>query len=80
MRFWVRPPNRTITQYAFRIFFGLIFVGSVFRLIQQLRVHPLTPQNAGPTMAMVAIMLCIVGSMTAFQLWRIERRDTMKKN
>jgi len=79
MRFWVQPPNRTITQYAFRIFFGLNFVGSVFGLIQQLRVHPLTLQNAGPNMATAAIMLCIVGSMAAFQVRRIERRYTMKK-
>jgi hypothetical protein len=70
MRFWVQPPNRKITRYAFRTFFGLNFIGSVFGLIQQLRVHPLTLQNAGPTMATAAIMLCIVGSMTAFQLWR----------
>ena len=75
IRFWVQPPNRPITQYAFRIFFGLNFVGSVLELIRQLVLHPLTLQNAGPTTATVAVMLCVVGSMTAFQLWRIERRD-----
>lgn len=75
MRFWVKPPNRPITQYAFRIFFALNFLGAVRELFRQLRLHPLTMQSAGPAVATAAIMLCAVGSMTAAVLWLAERRD-----
>jgi hypothetical protein len=78
IRFWPRPPNRPITQYIFRLFFGLSFVGAVGDLVQQLRLHPLTRQNIGPTLATAAIMSCIVGSMTALILLRIERRARLK--
>ncbi|MGD1097093.1 MAG: hypothetical protein ABSB35_34545 [Bryobacteraceae bacterium] len=75
MRFWLRPPNRPIIQYIFRVFFALNFIGSVSKLVWQLRLHPLTPQNAGRTLATTAIMSCVVGSMTALALLWIERRD-----
>lgn len=75
MRFWVRPPNRPITQLAFRVFFALSFVGSVDELVRQLHVHPLTSRNALPTLATAAIMLCVVGSMTALAVWWAGRTD-----
>jgi len=56
MRFWPRPPNRPITQHVFRVFFTLNFVGAVRELFRELRLHPLTLQNAGPTIATAAII------------------------
>ena len=75
MRFWVRPPNRPITQYGFRIFFGLTLIGAVIEFIEQLRRHPLTRQSLEATAATAAIMCCVVGSSIALVLWVGGRRD-----
>jgi hypothetical protein len=71
MRYWLRPPNRPITQHAFRVFFGLCFFGALWDFAQQLRNHPLTAQNAGPTVATAVIISFVV----ALGVWWTERRD-----
>jgi hypothetical protein len=48
MRFWVRPPNRQVTQLLFRIWFAVSFVSSIRELVQQLQAHPLTRQKRSP--------------------------------
>jgi hypothetical protein len=74
MRFWVRPPNRPITQYVFRVFFGLSLISLLARLVQQLRIHPLTRQNYAATLGLAAIMCCVLASMVGFVFWIGERR------
>lgn len=73
MQFWLRPPNRPATQYGFRIFFALNFIGAITQLIYQLRRHPLNRETLIPTVEMVAVMCVVVGIMFRSVLWNIER-------
>jgi hypothetical protein len=61
MRFWARPPNKGITIYLFRIFFGLCLIGSLNSFVEQLQHHPLTGQNLGATLLTSVIMCGVVG-------------------
>jgi hypothetical protein len=75
MRFWLRPPYRRSTENVFRIFFGLNLAGALFELVQQLRRHPLTQENALPTLTTAAIMCLVVGTGSGLVLWAAARRD-----
>lgn len=80
MQFWVRPPNRTIVQYGFRIFFALNLFGIAAGLIVQLVKHPLGRDQFVPTLKIIGIMGVIVTLMSVFGLWRIERRNRQNQN
>lgn len=75
MRFWVRPPNRPVTQYGFRIFFALNFTSAMRSLISHFRRYPLNSDNAGPTILAAALWLFAVGTMTVVVFKRVERED-----
>lgn len=80
IRFWVRPPNKQITVYLFRIFFGLCLIGSLNAFVQELQHHPLTGQNLGATLLTAAIMCGVVATMTALSVWIVERREHRSTN
>jgi hypothetical protein len=80
MRLWVRPPNRPVTQYGFRLFFAANFVGALWGLIEQLHEQPLSRGEVGPMLGMAALMCVVVGGMSAFALWRAVRRDRTQGN
>jgi heme/copper-type cytochrome/quinol oxidase subunit 2 len=75
MRFWVKPPNRQFTVYAFRVFFALCLIGSLNGLVQQVHQHPPTRENFGATLLTALIMCGVVAMMTAFAVWMARRRD-----
>lgn len=73
MQFWLRPPNHIATQYLFRAFFALNFLGSTIELFRQLRLYPLSRNNAVPTIELTALFLVVAGAMSIFGLWNIDR-------
>jgi hypothetical protein len=80
MRFWVKPPNRPLTQLLFRIFFALNLVGAIVQLIRQLHVHPLTQATIGPILLTTAIMCGVVSLMSFVVLWMAEQRGRKKSS
>ena len=75
MGFWLRPPYRPWVQWLFRTFFALCFLGSLYRLLEELQAHPLTKRDIGPTIGITAIMCSVVGLMSVLGLWVLDRRD-----
>lgn len=75
MRFWIKPPNRQLTVYAFRVFFAACLIGSLNGLVQQVLQHPPTRENLGATLLTALIMCGVVAMMTAFAVWMARRRD-----
>jgi hypothetical protein len=75
MRFWLKPPYRPWVAVVFRLFFALNFLGAVVGFARQLRSHPLTKQDVGPTIQIAAIMCVLVALMSAYVLWMAQRRD-----
>ena len=75
MRFWIRPPNKKLTVFLFRIFFALCLIGSVNGFVRQIQRQPLTRQNIVGTLLTAAIMCGVVGTMTTFAVWMAERRE-----
>lgn len=73
MQLWLRPPNHVATQYLFRAFFALNFLGSTIELIRQLRLHPLSRDTAAPTIGLTAVFLLVTGSVFIFGLWNVDR-------
>jgi hypothetical protein len=78
MRFWVRPPNRPMTQYVFRIFFAANFLGVCIQLVHQLRQHPLTKATVGPIFVTTIAMVVVVSLMSFLVLRSAERRDRQR--
>ena len=74
MGFWLRPPYRQATEYAFRVFFALSLIGALSGLKDQLLTNPITRQNLGPTMVATAIMYFVVGADYALALRTSNRR------
>jgi len=78
MRFWLKPPYRSWVESAFRIFFGLNFVGAVIGFVRQLVTHPLHKQDIASTSKIAAIMCVVVAFMSASVLWMVQRRTTKR--
>ena len=74
IRFWLRPPYRRITEYAFRVFFALNLIGALKGLIEQLFAYPITRENLGQTVMATAIMYVVVGGLYGLVLWANNRR------
>ena len=75
MGFWLRPPYRPWVQWLFRTFFALCFLGSLYRLWQEVKMHPLAKHDLVPTIGIAAIMCAVVGLMSVLGLWMLDRRD-----
>lgn len=75
MRFWVKPPNRQLVVYLFRIYFALCLIGALKSFVEQVQRHPITRENIGATLLTSAILLGVVATMTAFSVWFASRRE-----
>lgn len=60
MSLWFSPPHGTIVQVSFRGFVTLNAIGALVRFGQELRLHPLTSDEAMPA----AIALAAIGAVT----------------
>jgi uncharacterized membrane protein YuzA (DUF378 family) len=74
IRFWLSPPYRRITEYAFRVFFALNLIGALKGLIEQLSAYPITRENLGQTVMATAIIYVVVGGLYGLVLWANNRR------
>lgn len=75
MRFWVKPANRQLTAYIFRVFFALCLAGSLNELVEQIRRHPVTGENIGAVLLTTLIVCGVVATMTVFSVWLARSRE-----
>lgn len=75
MRFWLKPPYKTWTQYGFRLFFAANLIGAVVQFSIQIHKYPLSIHDALSVFEISLIMGVVIGIMTVTTLKIAGYRD-----
>jgi hypothetical protein len=75
MRFWLKPPYKSLTVIVFRLFFAANLIGAVSYLIGQVNRHhrPLSQYRGAAEIA--AAWIAVMWVMVTVALWFVRRHD-----
>jgi hypothetical protein len=78
MRFWSKPPYKSLTVTLFRLFFAANLIGAIWHLVEQVNRHHRATSEYRAAAAIAAAWITVMWVMVTVMFWFARRQDQTK--
>jgi hypothetical protein len=78
MRFWSKPPYKSLTVTLFRLFFAANLIGAIWHLVEQVNRHHRAMSEYRAAAAIAAAWITVMWVMVTVMFWFARRQDQTK--
>ena len=78
MRFWSKPPYKSLTVTIFRLFFAANLIGAIWYLVEQVNRHQRAMSEYWAVAAIAAVWITVMWVMVTVMFWFARRQDQIK--